>query len=234
MNEQELRERLTYFQTVTARYGSGVVPAATVYQAFEELIQPSSIEFVPIRMGFYGRALNNDLVHLIKLQALKGGSYSVCWGVSLSYIPHQTRSGLRWHRGFMSSRFDLFESLWKFQRHWLEVERDMAHTLNGPVYFLETLQTMWSRLSGQVSAWFASMQSLEDVLSKANDYMLVKGRGYELHDPPAAIVYAFTLARLGRREEASTALETHLCVHQTSPDAQALLRKALQNTSQRP
>ena len=37
-------------------------------------------------------------MHILKLQSLKGASYSIWWGVSLSYLPHAWNKGLRWHR----------------------------------------------------------------------------------------------------------------------------------------
>ena len=229
MDEREIAERLQYFQSIASKHGYQTVPAATVYRAFEELAQPAQLGLVTIRTGLYGRVVNEDMVHLMKLQALKGASYSVWWGVSLSYVPHEWRSGLRWHRSFKSSRFDVFEIPGTSVADWREIERDMAHTLYGKAYFMETLHTMWKRLGQSVQDWFSSVQSIRDVLSKAREQADRKWTGAH-HHPDPLMVYAFTLGRMGRLEEALSALNRYFDIRSESLEAQENLKKALQKT----
>jgi hypothetical protein len=227
MDEREIAERLQHFQKIASKHGYQTVPAATVYQAFDELAQPGRLGFVTIRTGLYGRVVNDDLVHLMKLQALKGASYSVWWGVSLSYVPHEWRTGLRWHRSLRSSRFDLFEIPGASAADWRETEKDIAHTQYGKTYFAETLHTMWARLRPQVTAWLSSVQSIAGVLSKAHEQAERKWTG-PLHHPNPLLVYALTLGRMGRMEEAMAALSRYLSLGLESPEAQANLKNALE------
>lgn len=44
---------------------------------------------------------------VLEIQALKGLRYTVAWGVSLSYVPHDTPSGPRFHRTAKAARIDL-------------------------------------------------------------------------------------------------------------------------------
>ena len=108
MNEKELAERIQFSQSIAARDGYQEVSASTVYRLFEEISQPAQQGFVTIRAGLYGKVINDDLKHVLKLQALKGDSYSVWWGLSLSFMPHAWQRQLRWHRSVKAARLDLF------------------------------------------------------------------------------------------------------------------------------
>mgnify|MGYP003383440964 CR=1 FL=1 len=145
MDERDFAEQLQYFQGIADKYGYQTVPASTVHLTFEEMIQPAKLGFATIKTGLYGKVVNDDLVHLVKLQRLKGASYGVWWGVSLSYVPHEWQLNLRWHRSFKASRFDLFETPYDchpaLAADWREDETPVAYTGFGELYFRETLQT---------------------------------------------------------------------------------------------
>jgi hypothetical protein len=225
MDEREIKERIQYFQDIASRHGYQSVPAAMVYQAFEDLVQPASFGFRDIRKGLYGRIVNEDIVHIMKLQAMKGRSYTVRWGVSLTYFPHEWRSGLRWHRSFKSSRFDLFELPGDSSSDWRENDKDQVHTLNGKPYLLETLQIMWNRLEPRIDNWFSSIRSLHGVLERAIEQ---SERKWVLsHHPSPELVYAITLSRMGRQEEALAALNRYFDLRRETQEAQENLEKAL-------
>jgi hypothetical protein len=105
---KQTEERIKYYNHVNRKYGINFVPTDKIYQVFEETIRPVQLGFVPLKTGFYARPINDDIVHLLKLLALKGRTYTLKWGVSLSYIPHEYEKNLRWHKSFKSSKFDLF------------------------------------------------------------------------------------------------------------------------------
>jgi hypothetical protein len=206
------------------------VLASTVYQAFEELIQPDQLGFVTIKTGLYGRVVNDDIVHLMTLQALKGAGYSVWWGLSLSYIPHAWQAGLRWHRSLKSSRFDVFETPATRREDWRDAEEVIADTLYGKTHFMMTLNRMWKRVRPEAMAWLSSVQSLADVLSKTHEQAERKWTG-GLHHPNPLLVYALTLGRMGKQDEAAPALNSYFNLGLETPETQANLKKALEKIS---
>jgi len=231
MDEKETTERLKYFQGIAAKYGYQTIPASTVYHAFEEMTQPAKLGFATIKTGLYGKVVNADLVHLMKLQALKGAGYSVWWGVSLPYMPHEWRTSLRWHRTFKSSRLDLFETPHDYfpaiMADWREGEKYVADTLHGELYLQETLQLMWKRLHHEITTWFSSVQSLDSILQKAHEQVERKWTGPH-HQPDPLMVYAFTLGRIGHTEEAMMALSSFFELDLEPLETQENLEKALE------
>lgn len=230
MDEKEIPERLAYFQRIASVYGYHTVPTATIYQSFKDLVQPTKLGFEIIRRGLFGRVVNKDLLHLLKLQAIKGASYSVWWGVSLSYMPHEWGSRLRWHRSIKSSRFDLFEIPGNSPGNWYENESCLVDSCHGQAYFMETLDAMWDRLSLGIQDWFSSVRSLQNVAEKAHEQTKRKWASAH-HHPDPLLVYAFSLARMRCREEAMTALDEYFKIRSESAEAQESLNKALQKIS---
>ena len=200
MDERDFAEQLQYFQGIADKYGYQTVPASTVHLTFEEMIQPAKLGFATIKTGLYGKVVNDDLVHLVKLQRLKGASYGVWWGVSLSYVPHEWQLNLRWHRSFKASRFDLFETPYDchpaLAADWREDETPVAYTGFGELYFRETLQTMWRNLHQVIMTWFSTAQSLNDVSQIALEQAKRNWTGPR-RQPNPLMVYAFTLGRMG-------------------------------------
>jgi hypothetical protein len=231
MDLRQISERLQYFQGIAARHGYRAVPASKVYELFEATAQPAALGFSSIKTALYGRAVNDDIVHLLRLLALKGASYSICWGVSLSYLPHRWSTGLRWHRSFQASRFDLFETPHDYfpavMADWREGEKYIAHTQYGESYLQENLQVMWEQIGDEILGWFSATQSLAGVLEKAREQVERKRTGPQ-HQPNPLMVYAFTLGRMGRAGEAKASLGAFFQLGRVSPDEQANLEKALQ------
>jgi hypothetical protein len=229
MNDQEITDRIMHFQNIDTKYGIQAISATTVYKTFEEIARPIDFDMVVIRPGLFGHVVNHDLVHLMKLQPLKGASYSIWWGVSLSYVPHGWRNGLHWHRSLKSSRFDLFEIPNTVATDWREVEKNITHSLNGEVYLRETMQTMWNNLSAVILDWLSSVNSINDVQIKALEQVENKRKGLR-HSPDPLMVLAFTYARINRLNEAISALESYLQYARETVDAQDNLKKAIYKT----
>jgi len=231
MDEREISERIRYFNNVAAKYGYSAVPASVVYQAFGQIARLERREFALIKTGLYGRMINEDIVHLIKLQPLKGRDYTVWWGVSLTFIPYKWDTRLRWRRTFKSSRFALFETPFDYfllgTADWREREKFVANTLHGEEYFKETLEEMWRRLEREIDSWFASTASLNGVLEKAREQVERKWIGPS-HYPHPLIVYAFTLARLGYIEKAHIAIKKYFQLGFETSKAQENLMEALE------
>jgi hypothetical protein len=236
MEEKEITERIQYFQSIATRYGHESVPASEIYHIFDKIAQPAKHSFSAVKSGLYGKAINDDIVHLLKLQALKGASHTVWWGVSLSYVPHAWQAGLRWHRTFRSSRFDLFETPFDHfsvsSANWREGEKYLAHSLNGERFLRETLESMWKRIRQLALAWFSSMQSLDDVLQKSHEQAEREWTGPQ-HYPDPMMVYAFTLGRMGRTTDAHASLNDYFVLGLESSQTQDNLKRALAQSSER-
>lgn len=201
-DRKQTDERIEYFNHLNRKYGIQFVSAETIYRVFEEIVQPTQLGFLPIRKGVYAQIVNNDITHLLKLVALKGTLYTLKWGLSLSYVPHEWRKGLRWHKSFKSSQFDLFCLANEGVYHgadWRELISYLIQTSNGEEYLRLTTKTMWGALRQEVINWFSSTQTLQSVLQKADEQVKSKPN---YHSPEPLLVYAFTLARLGELEKA--------------------------------
>jgi hypothetical protein len=230
MDQKEINERLHHWRSISAKYGNEVVPTATVYETFDEIAQPARLGFSPIKRGLYGRAVSDEITHLMKLQALKGASYSVWWGVSLAYVPHEWRERLRWHRSFKSARFELFETPTTYfpelESDWREKNKYIAAKGHGESYLRETMQTMWEQLHEHILAYFSATQSLAGVLQKAQE-QIQRTVLWRYHYPNPMLIVALTLGRMGRPEDAEVTLNEYFKIDDEPPDAQANLKRVL-------
>ena len=191
-----------------AKFGYGQVPASEVWAAFEQVVVPSCSGFLQAKRGLLARQINSDMFHLVSFGAGKGGIYGFRWGVSLAYVPHEWEEACKYHRTLKAVRFDLFEDPWEFlieDLHSAEGWQYMADTLHGPTCFREDLARAWANLSPVITTWFSTVPDLPGVVSCANRHLRHNWRGFR-HHPDPNLILAFTLARLGKREEALTAL----------------------------
>jgi hypothetical protein len=234
MNDEKTAERIQYFRDVATEHGYQTVPTATVYRTFRDVVQPTQLGFSEIKTSLYGKPINDDITHLISFQALKGAGYTVRWGVSLAYMPHKWSPKPQWHRSLKSSRFDLFETPFDYLHthaiHWRESEAYIAYTLYGKSFLRGGVVTMWGRVKQDILAWFASVLSLDGVLKKAEEQMGRKWAGPR-HYPEPMRVCAFTLARMGRFDEARAALGRFYELGYESSESQVNLGAALKEVA---
>jgi hypothetical protein len=230
MNTSDLEVRTQYWYQRTAKYGNCRVPATTVHDIFEEVVHPQHLGFALIKKGLFGKQIANDIAHLLKFQAYKGAMYSFRWGVSLGYMPHEWKPKLKCHRSFASARFDLFEQPFDFlftgTTPWRESETYGVDTLHGEICLREDLELAWKKTSPTVVTWLDSMQSPNGILQRAYEQMSRVWSG-PLHHPDPAMVYAFTLAKIGRIGEALVVLHELMRKTGETPDAQERLDKAI-------
>lgn len=232
MNERQLRERARHHDEIAARYGRKEVPSARVYAVAEEVIAATQQGMETLKPGLYAARVDEDIVHLLKLQAVKGGSYLVQWGVSLAYLPHAWTPRLQWHRTVKSARFDLWENAFEYlglkESQWRESERFLVGRLNGETYLQEQMLAMWTRLAPVLREWYASTRVLPGVL-RAVDKQIRRSGGSRHHVPAPTLVRAFTLARLGELRAAREALAEHLRESDLDPAEPEALTAALES-----
>ena len=132
------------------------------------------------------------------LTALKCRSYDLTYAVCCAWVPVATGSA-RWPR-----------TLKQAQRHlWVDhftidaPERPPIITIDGDRVLRRTAERTARHVLANAPAWWATVSTPTGVLADAQRQARI---GVDVHDPPARVVASYTLARLGRPEEARAAL----------------------------
>jgi hypothetical protein len=188
------------------------VSAAFVYETLARGIGPACPGFAFARKGVLLKQATPDIGHVIKLVQYKGGEYGFRWGVSLSYVPHEWKNRVAWHRTAKSARLDLSDRVEVDLENRDELPGDellYASYIHGENQFTRELKRAWGHLNSVIFASLEQLSDLAGVLAKAEQQEARTWRGPR-HWPPPALVHAFTMAKLGRREEAAKELE-ELC-----------------------
>ncbi|NBV24814.1 MAG: hypothetical protein EBS05_23205 [Proteobacteria bacterium] len=190
-----------------AMFGMDFVSDAVGRSIFESVVSPCITDFIGVRKGVFAKRIDEDICHVLTFkQGARAPVYSLRfgWGVSLSFVPHKWDDGCKFHRTLKSARRDLFDyehNLIKDDpatKFFAYNELDMMH---GEVCFRDDLVRAWKNLEPVIRAWLGSITSLEGVLKQARFQM------NHYNWDSAKLVYAFTLARMGRLEEGLIALE---------------------------
>ncbi len=227
MEDREIAENIKYARELERKYGYSIVPAATVYEAFSRRSRLADSGFSEIKRGTYCKAINEDITHVVKLQALKGASYAAWWGVSLAYVPHGWTTKVRWHRTIKSAQLDLREEFRDpIKRKSLSDVRFIS-TLHGERFLAETLEAMWSHATIELTPWLDRAVDLKGVAAIAHEQSVSDDWAYRTHYPNPRLVYAFTLARTGYRADAERELKAYFDQDREDPQAKLRLEAAL-------
>jgi hypothetical protein len=176
---------------------------------------PELNDFDEVRDGLFTRPLDPEIRAVLKVAALKGTSYTLCWGVSLAFVPHLTSTGTSLHRTAKSSRLDLW-----VDAH-IELDNDrsgvgpygrVTHCFSGDgtVWWVpQDFEALWSASREVAYAWWERVQTPSGVLEVARE-QLGDRWAMSVHYPSPLYVAAFTTARLGDGEEARRLLDREL------------------------
>ena len=159
------------------------------------------------------------------LSGLKGLSTAPMWGFSFDFVPHLAAGDeVRWHRTAKSAWFDLSYDPIDYTREprsWSLSRFDPIDTLEArarvlAIRSIESATSFWARIN--------SIQDIPGVFEEWRDRPFVRF-GF-VNYGHAWLAYAFVLARLGRKSEASAWLERYL-ERDVRDEAKSLLRKRL-------
>ncbi len=226
-------ERVEKFYAKMEKYGGcQVVSAERINAIFEEILRPGDMGFALAKKGFWARRIDEDITEVIKLEKLKGGAYGMAYGVSLSYVPYPYVSKPKWHKTLKSVWLDLSErpQVQLFREHSADKDPDRytASGLLGERCFRDDVTRVWKLSSAHVRSWFEETCSLDGVLKKCAEHLDQELPGMIRYVPGARLVRAFTLARMGRVDEAKEALEAFFREHPEENSARANLTAALE------
>ena len=227
-----------FYDKVEKYGGWQQVPAKRIYEIFEEILEPARRGFASAKPGLLARPVNSDITHLIKLRPLKGASYDICFGASLSYVPYPYVPKVKWHRTAKSANLDLLEEP---QLNWWNTTNPGAREFNpflvqsmlGEKCLREELSRAWEKSRVEATKWFATAQSLPEILQKCEIQLLRKMDGPR-HLPGARLVRAFTLGRLARADEAVSELHRFFEEYAESKQARENLQSALEQILNKP
>jgi hypothetical protein len=150
------------------------------------------------------RPVADDITHLIGLQSLKGSSYCLIWGVSLSFVPRAWASEIRWHRTPESARFDLFEApAMAEDLPDSQFDSVSANGLHGEGLLQKDLGRLWRAARNEIFAWLDGVTTVEAVLETAR----AQQPGRNSHSPSPGLIEAFALGRLGYEAEGRDRLD---------------------------
>jgi len=169
-------------------------------------VLPALADFTRLKKSCFAKQINEDIFHAIKFERSRG-SYVFRWGVSLSNVPHEWEEKYKFHRTLKSARFDLYDSTQSLTKDcYSATVHLMASFLHGEECFREELATAWKNLEPVIRNWFAAAATLDGVLNTAKTQMNSPANEhssahYKYHHPRPKMVYAFTLAKIGRFQE---------------------------------
>jgi len=169
-------EKTRKFYAKVEKYGGWKqVPSEKVLFLFEEIIAPARLGFAKAKRGYFARQVNADLIHVLKLDHLKGGACGISYGVSLSYLPYPFLPTVKWHRTLKSVSLDLCEQpqvdFPTMEDSSPEPEPYIASTMLGEDCFRAECGSAWQRASLRILAWFEATRTLEGVLARCADQL---------------------------------------------------------------
>lgn len=200
----ELRQRV-------ARYGWEQVPVPQLRDHFDRVAALGRDGFESIKPGVYARSVDDGIVQLVKLLSFKDGTYSLQWGVSLPWMPHQFQPKPKWHRTLTSARMDLFDSPSTLQCVAGESPNEWHVNLShGPQYMALTFDAMWSRLAPRMNAFLGRVRTADTVMAMARAQCTDKNGVFSCHHPHPQLVLAFTAAHASDLATAEEALDRYM------------------------
>jgi len=194
--------------------GPEAVPGPFALLSAEEFHGAVSTGLSPrlAEMGFSavgkGRWTRDRVVHvrdLVRLQAMKGSSYSAAWGISLDFVPHLRSGGtIAWHKTPKSAMFDLVYDPLDYEG---DTEAFALSLFDTKEELVVDVAVLANRLASALPAFFEPIRSLADVLSafEAKPRRPFVRFGVQNY-PQQQLALAFLLAKLGSRSAAVEAL----------------------------
>jgi hypothetical protein len=172
-----------------------VVDDARIRALADEVIRDDLPDFERLAGGFYAKAVDADIVHVMKLRPWKGARYSLDWGVSLAYVPDKVSLPLRFHRTLASARLDLWQESHS-RADWHASPTGLASGLHGEAAARSALAAIWRWARPLARTWWQGASTLEGILALAEQQALAEQPGEAYRDPAPLLLCVLTMARL--------------------------------------
>ena len=188
---------------------------------------PMHLEFVPapdidsqlsarlgqalIREGFemlspraYVRSRASEFRDLVRVLPLKGAAYSTAWGFSLGFVPHLSGDSLRWHRTARAARFDLrYDPIDYLHPDSPEFRTWLISGLYGLGRTEQDIDRVTAKTMKEIGPFFGQVRTCNDLVLSFERQESKRAVRFDFCSyPEHPLAYAFTLASVGRLEEA--------------------------------
>ena len=184
-----------------------LVPAERARQLIDAALQPVVADFEHVRGLLWAKRLSVGVRAVLDVHAVKGGQFDITYGVCCDWVPHRHGDTYRWHRTLKQTRLDLWVDHFTVDAE----PRQWISRLDGERQLRRQAAKAVRQVAKSAVAWWDAVGCETGVLSEAYRQA---SNAFEVHDPAARFVVAFTHARLGdlpaaQRELALAAPEVH-------------------------
>jgi hypothetical protein len=178
-------------------------------------------DFARLEQSFYGKQIDADLAHVLKLVAWKGAAYSLAWGVSIAYVPDRASLPLRFHRRLERARLDL----WQDSHLPADPQAppiELASGLHGERVLRSGLTEMWRSALPLARTWWEVASTLDGILGVSDKQVHRELPGGAHRHPSPQLIWVLTAARLGRSADVEGGLGA-LAEHLDADEFQAIV-----------
>jgi hypothetical protein len=170
-------------------------------------LQPVVADFEHVRGLLWAKRWSAGIRAVVDVRPLKGGQFDITYGVCCDWVPHRQGDTYRWHRTLKQTRLDLWVDHFTVDAE----PRQWISSLDGERHLQRQAAKAVRQVAKNAVAWWDAVGSETGVLAEAYRQA---SNAFEVHNPAARFVAAFTHARLGdlpaaQRELALVAPEDH-------------------------
>ena len=191
------------------------------------------IGFEPSSSRRWSRSRVPDIRDLFEVTTLKGATLSPRWGFSLDFAPHVTPAGVKWHRTAKSAMFDVVDDPVDTTRvEDLELSPPFMFTMQGTAHLERAAVASAEASLGEATRFWEQVHDERDLLRMVEMFRSrpVVRFGFDNYvQHPVAL--AFTLARVGRVEDARTELQRAHAYSTGSAAVRSRLDQLLENAA---
>jgi hypothetical protein len=218
---------MAFFKRILAKPepATKLIQIVTISEIHELLKAQISAALVPLGFEVRGplawvRSTDAPIRQMFELKQWKGGKLAPSWGLSLDFVPHVSGSSVKWHRTPKSAMLD-------FRIDARRRESDISY-IWGPAKLVSEAPAALEAAFPRAKEWWASVPSVTELplaFEQLKEYYSHGGLGfYAFTQHP--IAYAFSLAKVGRLDEANIEIEKYKCLRRP-PTVEARIRELL-------
>ncbi len=197
------------------------VPSARSHELLREAVAPLVADMQHVRGLTWAKALGEEIQAVIGLRSLKGEQLGLVYGICCAWVPvaWARPSTYEWPHSLAQTTLHLWVDHWTVDAP----DRSWISTQHGERALRLQAGRAAQRVTQQAPDWWARVSEAPGVLAEAQRQAVPS----DVHAPPARLVAAFTLARLGDLAAAESQL-----VEAARPDDLPQLREMLRSVAQ--